>query len=115
MKKAGSTQGIGWADTSGAADSRDIPNHILTCSAYKAGGKKEVGRAQSDAVCLPKSPFQVLELCFSGESQAPTSPWEGMNSFFCFACVDFGLPIKLSLSQPSQFSFSNSFPHPSSN
>lgn len=54
-------------DTPGAADSRDMPNRMLTWSAYKAAGKKEGGNAQSDDACLPKSPLQVKVCCFSGE------------------------------------------------
>ena len=36
-------------------DQRDIPDHVVSCSAYKAGGRRRRGvDVQSDGVCLPK-------------------------------------------------------------
>jgi len=47
------------------ADQRDIPCHMMSCSAMKPGrGQWDI---QSDGVYLPKLPLHVVEPCFPGD------------------------------------------------
>ena len=56
------------ARTADPNDQRDIPYHMTSRSAYKAGGRRRKrGDIQSDGVCLPKSPLCVMEPCFPGD------------------------------------------------
>ena len=47
---------------------RDIPYHMVSCSAYTAGGRRRKGGdIRSGGVCLPKSSLGVMEPCFPGD------------------------------------------------
>lgn len=49
-------------------DQRDIPDHMISCSIYKAGGRRrKAGDIWSDGVFLPKSPLGVMEPGFPGD------------------------------------------------
>lgn len=48
---------------------------------------KEEGRRYDD-LCLPKSPWFLMEPCFPGDGWTTSCPWEGVNgSLFCFDCM----------------------------
>lgn len=71
------------------ADQRDVPCHVVPCSAVRVGIKKqEGGDVQSDRVCLPKKPFPLMSSAFLQVAEHLTADGEQrMSSLFCFACV----------------------------
>ena len=69
-------------------DQRDIPYHMTSCSAYRAGGRRRKGGdIWSDGICLPKSPLRVTEPCFPGDGWAPACRWEVVNEFLVLLCL----------------------------
>lgn len=48
-------------------DHRNIPCHMLSCSAHKAGGGEGREDIQS-CVCLPKWPLHTIEPCCPGDA-----------------------------------------------
>lgn len=44
----------------------DIPDHVASRSAYKAGKEGEREGIQSDGICPPKSTLHVMEPCCPG-------------------------------------------------
>jgi len=57
------------------ADQRDVPYRRMSCSAYKAEGRRRKGRTLSvmafDGICLPKQPLRLMEPCFPGDGRKP--------------------------------------------
>ena len=87
-------------------DQRDIPDHKMSCSAYKAGGRRRKrGVVQSDGICLPKRLLGMMEPCFPemAEHLPDMGSGEGIPCFALLACTAFAFPITLSLSQPMSF------------
>ena len=104
-------QRVGWGCTSWEGtqlgqltptDQRDIPYHMMSCSAYKAG--EEEGRGGYSEWCCLSSQVSVtrdgallswrwLNACL------PMGSSERIPCFVSLACTAFALPIRLSLSQ----------------
>ena len=87
---------------------RDIPDHMTSCSAYKAGGRRgKAGTIGAMAFVFPSHRYAWWSPAFLEVAEhLPANGKRRMNSLFCFALlvrVAFALPIKLSLSQPTSF------------
>lgn len=87
-----------WSGRLTTTDSRDIPYHIASCSAYKVG-KSRKGR-HSGWWCLSSHVTIMYDrvLLSWGCLKLPVHGEWWVNFFDLLACVTFSLPIKLSLS-----------------
>ena len=100
------------------SDQRDIPYHMTSCSASKAGGKKKKrGNVCGNGVCLPKKTLHILRPSFPGKCLNVCLPMASSEEIPCFALL---VPIALIhlldcfYLDPWFFSFCsfNSLPHP---
>ena len=87
-------------------DQRDIPCHMMSCSACKAERRKRKwGTFEVNAFVFPSNHYMWWSPAFlvmAEQLSADGKQW--INSLFCFACMcGFALAIKLSLSQPLSF------------
>lgn len=77
------------------SDLRDIPSHMTSCSAHRAGGqRRKAGKIWRDGVCFPKPPLHVMEPGCSGNGW--TLPALGKwwrNSLLGLCLFGFALPI----------------------
>lgn len=64
-EEAGGAQRVG-EDTAGTADPWAIPDSRVSCSAYRAGGRRERWTIQSDGICFSKSLLDDMQLCCPG-------------------------------------------------
>lgn len=116
-------QQVGWGHTRSCEgtqlglltpnDPEDIPYHMLSCLVYKAGARRNGEHLDWWHLSSPGneyiwwSPaFQEMADPWKQESGEAFGSWEVGNEFLFFAslvCTAFALPIKLFLSQPSNF------------
>ena len=107
-EQAGGVQGVGQGTQPGQltpTDQRDIPDHMASCSAYKAGGRRK--RGHSELWHLPSQvtitrdgallSWRWLNTCLP----MGNSGW--IPCFVLIVYVAFALPIKLPLSEPMSF------------
>ena len=70
-------------------DQRDIPYHMTSCSAYKAGGKRRNGGTFRGMVFVfPSNGYAWWSPAFLEMAEhLPAHGKEQINSLFCFACM----------------------------
>ena len=87
-------------------DQRDIPHHMASCSAYKAGGRRRKGGTFGVmAFVFPIHRYTWWSPAFleMAEHLPANGSSEWIPCFVLLACTAFALPIKLSLTQPTCF------------
>lgn len=94
-------------------DQRDIPHHLILCSAVITGGKMEKGKdIHGYSTCLPKQSLDLLRPSFPESRWRSACWWRVVNQFFILLHFHarFLLSLLVSLSQPTiPFAFLHSF------
>lgn len=66
----------------------DVPYHMASCSAIKAGVMEEEGKEHSDWWCLScQETITLDEPCFPGSGWASAHWWELANKFLVLPCL----------------------------
>lgn len=91
-------------DTAGTADHQEIPYHMASFSAYRAGeGRRKKQTFRQMLLAFPSLPYMWWGPASPAKPEHPTAQAKGwINSLFYFACMAFALPEE-SLSQYTSF------------
>jgi len=88
------------------AAQRDIPCHMISCSAYKSGGRRSKGGTFRVMALSLQVTIMHDEALFSWRRMntcLPIGSTEWIPNLSLLACTAFALPVKLSLSQSTNF------------
>lgn len=66
---------------------RDISDHLVSCSAPRAGERRRKGDFWSDCICVPKSPLLMMRPSSPGDGWTPACPWEAVKEFLVLLCT----------------------------